>query len=206
MSGIIAIDFERDSSYLKIPLPVPDYPQEPIYPDWPSAWKGLESILPGIIKRFNVKQGAALEFGVEYGYSTAALAQLFEHVTGVDTFLGDPHSDLQLGGGKTRPRTDFVEFAKKNLAPWPNISVNQLDYKEWIQLDTGHYDLIHVDIVHTFEDTFACGRWAADHAPVVIFHDTMSFAEVQRAVAAVADETGKTFYNYPNFYGLGIVA
>jgi hypothetical protein len=81
-----------------------------------------------------------------------------------------------------------------------------MDYKEWITKDTSQYDLIHVDIVHTFEDTLACGRWAADHAPVVLFHDTESFSEVKRAVAAIAEDTGKTFYNYPHCYGLGIVA
>jgi hypothetical protein len=206
MSTIVTIDFEKDDSYLSTPLPVPNYPKEPIYPDWPSAWKGLESILPAIIKKFDVKQNFALEFGVEFGYSTAAFAQLFDNVTGIDTFLGDPHSDLQLGGGKTRPRTDFFEYTRKNLEKWPNIHIFQMDYKEWITKDTSQYDLIHVDIVHTFEDTLACGRWAADHAPVVVFHDTESFPEVKRAVAAIAEDTGKTFYNYPHCYGLGIVA
>lgn len=209
MSEIVAIDFEKDSSYLSGSLPVPPFPQEPIYPDWPSAWKGLESILPGIIKKFRVKQNCALEFGVEYGYSTAALAQLFNYVTGVDTFLGDEHSDLQLGGGKTRPRTDFFDYTTKNLEPWSNISLVQDDYRNFIAHgcnDEASYSLIHVDIVHTFEDTFSCGLWAANHAPVCLFHDTVSFPEVCRAVAAIADETGKTFYNYPHHYGLGIIA
>ena len=72
MSKIVTVDFEKDDSYLSGAWPFPPFPQDPIYPDWPSAWKGLEGILPAIIKRFNVSQNAALEFGVEYGYSISA--------------------------------------------------------------------------------------------------------------------------------------
>ena len=208
MSKIVTVDFEKDDSYLSGALPVPPFPQDPIYPDWPSAWKGLEGILPAIIKRFNVSQNAALEFGVEYGYSTAALAQLFNSVTGVDTFLGDEHSDLTLGDGSKRARSDFFEYTKKNVEQWSNIYLIQKDYANFIKIVDGRVGGVRydVDIVHTFEDTFACGRWAVDHAPVVIFHDTISFIDVRMAVAKIADQTGKTFYNYPHHYGLGIIA
>ena len=36
--------------------------------------------------------GALREFGVERGYSTAALSCFFDSVTGVDTFQGDIHT------------------------------------------------------------------------------------------------------------------
>jgi hypothetical protein len=199
------LDFTLDNSYLDGALPVPPFPQEPIYPDWPSAWKGLESVLPALLTRFHVGCDRALEFGVEYGYSTAALAQLFQSVLGIDTFVGDQHSDLQLGGGQTLVRSDFYAYTQKNLERWPNIQLVQTDYQTWTKTDDSRYDLIHVDIVHTFEDTFACGRWAVDHAPVVIFHDTESFSEVKHVVAAIAEETGRQFYNYPYCYGLGIL-
>ena len=205
MTEIQLIDFARDTSYLDGPLPVPPYPHTPQFPDWPSAWKGLESILPALMAHFMVAPNRALEFGVEYGYSTAALAQLCRSVTGVDTFEGDRHSDLHVGD-RTMPRDSFLEYTRRNLEHWPNIRLVAANYQDWILSDNSRYDLIHVDIVHTFEDTFACGRWAADRAPVVIFHDTESFSEVKRAVAAIADQTGKHFYNYPHFYGLGILA
>jgi hypothetical protein len=205
VSNIITIDFDRDDSYITNPLPLPPFPQEPIYPDWPSAWKGLEGVLPAIITRFGIRQESALEFGCEYGYSTAALAQLFTHVTAVDTFLGDEHSDLQLGGGVTRPRDDFFAYTKRNLEPWPNIDIVQSDYKDWIAKDTEHYDMCHLDIVHTYIDTFTCGLWAAEHCEVLIAHDSESFPEVKRALADIAEQTGRTFYNFARYYGLGIL-
>jgi hypothetical protein len=67
------------------------------------------------------------------------------------------------------------------------------------------YDFIHVDIVHTFADTFACGLWSANHAKCVAFHDTESFPAVKRAVADIARQTGKTFYNFVESNGLGIL-
>jgi hypothetical protein len=65
--------------------------------------------------------------------------------------------------------------------------------------------MIHVDIVHTFEDTYKVGKWAVQHAPVVIFHDTESFLDVKMAVAAVAEEADRAFYNYTPCHGLGIL-
>ena len=193
---MITVDLEKDYSFIQIPLAVPPYPPSPKYPDWPSAWKGLEIVIPAIIQKFNIRQNTALEFGVEYGYSTGALAQLFDKVTGVDTFLGDQHS-LQ--------RDSFYDYTKTNLEPFPNIQLHQMDYREWIAKDDQKYDLCHIDIVHTYEDTFTCGRWATDHASVVLFHDTESYSDVKRAVADIAHETGKIFYNYPFCYGLGIL-
>jgi hypothetical protein len=79
------------------------------------------------------------------------------------------------------------------------------DYRDWILNDVGRYDLIHVDIVHTFADTFACGLWSAQHASCVIFHDTESFSAVRRAVIEIARHTGRRFYNFKESNGLGIL-
>lgn len=65
----------------------------------PSAWGDIPTILLDIIERFDIKRDKALEFGVEFGYSTSAIANYFDKVVGVDTFEGDIHSittlDLQ---------------------------------------------------------------------------------------------------------------
>ena len=53
------------------------------------AWIGLEKIILDIVEFSKIRQDSALEFGVEYGYSTAVLANYFETVTGVDIFTGD---------------------------------------------------------------------------------------------------------------------
>jgi hypothetical protein len=137
-----------------------------------------------------------LEFGVEFGYSTVALSNYFMRVLGVDLFTGDLH---------TMHHGDHFESTKRSLAPFHNIELVRANYKDWIKRDTETYSLIHVDIVHTYEDTYWCGLWSARHSDCTLFHDTESFPEVQRAVEDIARETGKRFFNYPKCNGLGIL-
>lgn len=161
-----------------------------------TAWEGIESILEDLIQRFRVSGGRCLEFGVEFGYSTAALSCFFDEVTGVDRFTGDKH---------TVDRRDVFSETSERLSSFRNIRLVRSDYRRWIAQDYSHYDLIHVDIVHTYVDTFTCGMWSAGHAPCVLFHDTVSFPAVRRAVSAIAHLTGKRFYNFEESNGLGIL-
>jgi hypothetical protein len=163
-----------------------------------SAWKGLEEIIPDIMKRFDLGTERCLEFGVERGFSTAALSSYFKSVTGVDTFQGDKHTTVF---------EDFFVETSARLAPYGNIKVIRADYRDFIKTadTTVPYDLIHVDIIHTFADTYACGLWGAQHSTCTIFHDTESFPAVKQAVREIARDTGKKFYNFEEFYGLGIV-
>src|SRR5665648_1063471 len=55
----------------------------------PSAWVGLELIIEDILDRFEIERGDCIEFGVEWGYSTAVFANYFKNVIGIDTFEGD---------------------------------------------------------------------------------------------------------------------
>jgi Methyltransferase domain len=162
----------------------------------PSAWEGIESVLEDLIQRFNISTQRCLEFGVEYGYSTAALSSFFETVTGVDTFVGDRH---------TVGRTDIYSDTLKRLSPFPNIQLVRSDYRDWIAKDDRFYGLIHVDIVHTYRDTLRCGLWSARHAECVLFHDTLSFPTVKQAVVDIARQTGKRFYHFKESNGLGIL-
>lgn len=161
-----------------------------------SAWQGIETILGDIIRRFGIRTERCLEFGVEYGFSTVALSGYFDSVTGVDTFLGDRH---------TNNIQDIYTETVERLSPFPNITLVRSDYRDYIRQDQGRYDLIHVDIIHTYADTFACGLWGAQHSQCTIFHDTESFPQVKQAVTDVARETNKRFYNYLESYGLGIL-
>lgn len=161
-----------------------------------TAWNGVDRILYDIVNRFNVPQGHALEFGVEHGYSTSALANVFAKVTGVDTFCGDQHSGY---------KDDHYQSTREILKPWPDISLSQVSYEQWIRFDEGSYDLIHIDIVHTYHDTYMCGRWSVEHAPVVLFHDTESFPDVRRAVGDLAIDMNRKFYNYEPCHGVGIL-
>jgi hypothetical protein len=161
-----------------------------------TAWKGIESVLGDLIRRFDVGTHRCLEFGVEYGYSTAALSSFFDSVTGVDIFVGDEH---------TLDHTDLFQETSNRLASFSNIQLVRSDYRDWLVRDESFYDLIHVDIVHTYVDTFDCGLWSARHAKCVLFHDTESFPAVKQAVIDISRETGKNFYNFKESNGLGIL-
>jgi hypothetical protein len=161
-----------------------------------TAWKGIESVLADLIKQFGVETRRCLEFGVEYGYSTAALSSFFETVTGVDTFVGDRH---------TTNKSDIFLETSERLSSFENIKLVRSDYRDWTARDQTFYDLIHVDIVHTYIDTLNCGLWSARHAQCVLFHDTQSFAAVKRAVIDISRQTGKRFYNFKESNGLGIL-
>lgn len=160
------------------------------------AWVGLESILLDIIEFSKIKTNNALEFGVEFGYSTSALANYFKTVTGVDIFTGDPHAGYY---------GDIFDLTKNNLKEFENIHLVRSDYKDYIKYNESRFNLIHVDIIHTYEDTYACGLWSVEHSDCTIFHDTQSYPEVKKAVADIAKKTNKVFYNYRKFNGLGIV-
>lgn len=161
-----------------------------------TAWKGIESVLGDMIQRFGIGTRRCLEFGVEYGYSTAALSCFFDSVTGVDTFVGDKH---------TTNKSDIFAETSDRLSRFDNIRLVRSDYRNWTAMDNNFYDLIHVDIVHTYIDTLTCGLWSARHAHCVLFHDTESFAAVRRAVIDISRMTGKRFYNFKESNGLGIL-
>ena len=161
-----------------------------------SAWGNIPTILKDIIERFDVDTTNALEFGVEYGYSTSALANYFTNVSGVDIFTGDIHSGL---------KDDHLEKTKFYLEPYKNITLVKSDYREFIKNNFGKYGLTHIDIVHDFENTYECGAWAVQHSKVTIFHDTESFAEVKRACQELANNYDLEFYNYKESHGLGIL-
>ena len=160
------------------------------------AWVGLEKIILDVIDFSKIETSNALEFGVEFGYSTAVFANYFERVTGVDIFTGDIHAGHH---------GDIYQLTKDNLRGFDNIELVKSDYRDYILDNSNYFDLIHVDIIHTYEDTYTCGLWAAQHSQCTLFHDTQSFANVKKAVADIAKKTNKKFYNYRSCNGLGIL-
>lgn len=161
-----------------------------------SAWGNIPTILKDIIERFNIKQDSALEFGVEYGYSTSALANYFTNVIGVDTFEGDPHSGFKL---------NHLQTTANNLVDFNNIQLVKSDYRDYISGNSDIYDMIHIDIIHTYNETFECGEWAIKHSKCVIFHDTLSFPDIMRVCKDLASKHNLEFYNYEESHGLGIL-
>lgn len=161
-----------------------------------SGWKGIELIIDDILNRYKINRESCIEFGVESGYSTVVLSNFFKRVIGIDTFEGDMHAGKHLD--------NFAE-TKLRLSEFENIKLYKSDYKDWISNDENYYDLAHVDIIHTYKDTYACGLWAVQHTKCAIFHDTESFMEVRNAVIDIARATGKRIYNYPYSNGLSII-
>ena len=98
-----------------------------------SAWCDIPTILKDIIVTFDINPQTALEFGVEYGYSTSALANYFTKVIGVDTFMGDIHSDTKTNHYKVTKRT------LKNR--YKNIQLIQSSYQDYIKTNNSIYDL-----------------------------------------------------------------
>jgi len=168
--------------------------------DVPSAWGDIPMILHDMIWEFNIKKNLALELGVERGYSTSALAQYFNRVIGVDTFRSD-FDDIN-----TERESNYYDVLK-GLWRWPNIYLIQSMYQDFIkQCPFERFDLIHIDMIHSFDVTYDAGKWALSHSDCVIFHDTVSFPnEVFKACEKLADEFNFEFYNYPDSNGLGIL-
>ena len=161
-----------------------------------SAWKGLESIIDDILDHFDIGRDRCIDFGPQYCYSTVAFSNFFKEVKGVDIFIGDKHS---------RYKKDHYSETKKSISKYQNIELIKSDYKDYIKQDNSQYDFAHVDIIHSYKDTYACGLWAVNHSKCCIFHDTDSFLEVRKAVFDIAENTGKKAYNYPYHNGLGII-
>lgn len=161
-----------------------------------SAWGDIPTIIGDIIDRFDIRNDKCLEFGVEYGFSTSALANHFRSVIGVDTFEGDEHSGV---------KSDHLSETKENLKDYPNINLIKSGYQEWIKDNSEMFDLIHIDIIHDYEHTFECGDWSVQHSPITIFHDTLSFPEVMRACDDLSKKHDLEFLNYPYSNGLGIL-
>jgi hypothetical protein len=165
--------------------------------DVPTAWREVAPVINDILRRFDVGRHFALEFGVDYGYSTSVLAHFFLLVQGIDTFMGDINAGDRGDG--------IYNQVAESMKAYPNVELFPMDYREWIKIDQSHHDLIHVDIVHNYEQTFECGEWAVQHAPIVLFHDTLAFVDVMRAVTDLAAKHNLNFYNVNEQHGLGIL-
>lgn len=156
-----------------------------------SAWYEIPTILKDIITRFSIPTDNALEFGVERGYSTTALAYYFKNVIGVDIF---------------HPRKDFnLEDVQELLKDYKNIQLFRSSFEDYIKTEDRDFDLIHIDIIHQYKPTYDCGDWACMHSNCVIFHDTESFTDVKTAVGNLAIKHNMEFYNYTKNNGLGIL-
>ena len=169
---------------------------------WPTAWHPNEDILQQLLYDFNVKRGIALEFGSEHGHSAIALSNFFDKVICVDPWM-------QQITDQSKPMYDVV---RENVSRYPNIILVRETWQEFckpFRNGMPHWlkaDLIHIDAEHNYQECYGNGLWACENAPVVIFHDTVSFPEVSRAVSDLAEKFHRKFYEFQEGWGLGILA
>lgn len=83
------------------------------------------------------------------------------------------------------------------------------DYKQWVALgyieETDRYDLIGVDAACNYKEANNLGAWAIENSGVVVFHNTIAFPEIRRAVEDLAWESGRKFYEHAKGHGVGIL-
>ncbi len=167
--------------------------------DVPSAWKGLENYIESIIEECGITPNSALEVGVDNGYSTHILSELFKEVVAVD--------DFRVGfiGRQTKEQAD-AQFANVySTLKDRNIQLVREDFNTYKdKISDKRFDLIHIDADHSFEATLEQLTWALEHSNLVIAHDTISFPTVMQACEKVIGN-GVEFYNIPNHHGLGVL-
>jgi len=164
-----------------------------------SAWISIPEILPCLFHQFKVGTSLCVEFGVEFGFSTVALSEHFETVIGVDTFRGLGHDD------------SFFEQVRESLRPYENIELVATRWQDFAIFCDIPVDLVHVDVDHGYDATYEAGEWAVLHAPVSLFHDTLSHSDIPtaagiRACGDLAEKYDLTYYNFCESHGLGILS
>jgi len=155
-----------------------------------SAWQPLAFVIKDILDRFNVKRDLALEFGVERAYSTTVFANYFKKVIGVDPF------NWIFTDGFSR---DF-ETVKELVKDYKNIELINCYSEEFINEHYNErFDLIHIDIgyeTHCYATTFPSAEWAVQHCDCVLFHDTLTFPEINQVCEELSEKYGFDYYNY----------
>jgi len=162
-----------------------------------SAWQGLERYIPDIITKLKIKTTTALEFGVDHGYSSEALSNLFDKVVGVDSFIGDAHIIHEQG-------EEFYNTVKNSFND-TNVEIIKSSFEDFIESNNKKYDLIHIDIVHEYEPTYKCADWSIQHSDVVILHDTISFPEINRVCQDISKHHNVNYINILPHHGLGVL-
>lgn len=162
-----------------------------------SAWRGLEFYMNPIIEQFKITPKIALEFGVDLGYSSHIFSQIFDKVIGIDKFDGDEHIH----------HVQDENFYQSVISRFKNTNVDIIksDFRDFILYNENKYDLIHIDIVHLYNETYECAEWAIAHSDVVLLHDTCSFSCINDVCMDISKKFGVGYYNIPEYYGLGIL-
>lgn len=137
----------------------------------PSAWRGLEDFVQGLIVARQPKN--IVDLGVYHGYSSIAMAAATAgNVFGIDSFRGDPYAGFE----------DNEDACRKNVADsnLANLHIIKGDFQEVSRRWSSPIDMLHIDGSHDYEsvqrDFFSWRHHLADEA-IVLLHDTQSYPQ-----------------------------
>lgn len=161
-----------------------------------SAWKGHDEFAVKLVQ--HMKPETIVELGVDYGFSTIALAlPNIGTVYGVDWFKGDAHA----GYRDTRAEVE-QEIEKIGVK---NIVLITADFSELAKTWDKKIDILHIDGYHTYDavkQNFNDWIGFVKEDGVVLMHDTTSFAD---DVGRFFEEIELPKYNFTHSHGLGVV-
>lgn len=166
--------------------------------DVPTEWKGLEEWIVTILDHFKINCNTALEFGVDYGYSTKVFSHLFKKVIGVDSF------ERNTCDGKEHDEAFYNQVL--NSFANTNVEIVKTRFEDYInQNNENFYNMIHIDAIHDYGILEPTIRWAVEHSDITLVHDTMEYREVKRACMEIRAEKNLRFLSIPFHCGLGIL-
>lgn len=172
---------------------------DPVIQNKEDVWRANCDIIKDIISRFKIDPKLALDMGVLFGLSTSALSFYFEKVIGVDTFRDDRYDN-------SPDRDSNLDYVKGLLGKYPNIQLIESMWQHFAALHLYRtYDLIHLDMIHTYDETIKAGEWALQYSDVVLFHDAKAIPAVNKACEDLSDKFHFQYWRYNKHFGLGIL-
>lgn len=160
----------------------------------------------------NLNPTTIVDLGVDLGYSSFCFAEVgIGHVYGIDTFEhgtmtgprdNDEFRRIYMQGAKD-PEEFVNKFKKDNFID--NVTFIKGYFSDVLKTWDKKIDILHIDGMHTYdavkEDYETWSKWV-DPFGVVLFHDTVTFADVRRFV----NEIPLPKLNFPTSHGLGVVS
>ena len=161
-----------------------------------SAWQGHRNFANWLTE--HLKPGVTVDLGVDYGFSTFALAERNPgHVYGIDLFQGDEHAGFRDTG-------EFVsDFKDRNGIE--NVTFIKGDFNQVAEMWVSPIDILHIDGLHTFEAVSNdYTTWIKFVHPngVILMHDIVSFPDVKQFYNSIG--LPKLFF--VESHGLGVVS
>lgn len=165
------------------------------------VWTGNAEIIKDIIDRLKLKNNLALDLGVFLGFSSSVLSNYFEIVIGVDVFERHGQANDETF---CENQMSYVQYMLKGDG-FKNVQLVRSRAEDYIKTTNKYFDLIHIDLSHSYEETMTVGSWSIEHSDCVLFHDTIAIEPVMRACLKLEEKYKIHFYNFNYLAGLGIM-